>query len=109
MRLLVFTVLTLALVGCSSDKTPAWIRFAQKQPNKWGHYSGYVEARWENDGRSMTLLNELRYTDPQGAVCIAPAGSQVDGATIPRSRWTLLAGPLAATSRNAAVLHDAVY
>ncbi len=49
-----------ALIGCASDKKPAWVRFAEKQPNKWGHYSGYVEARWENDGRLMTLLSELR-------------------------------------------------
>jgi hypothetical protein len=33
----------------------------------------YVEARWENDGRNMTLLSELRYTDPDGVVWIAPA------------------------------------
>src|SRR5438477_1547706 len=109
MRLLVFTVLTLALLGCSSDKTPAWIRFAQKQPNKWGHYSGYVEARWENDGRSMTLLSELRYTDPQGVVWIAPAGSQVDGASIPRSLWSFMGGPFEGKYRNASVLHDVAY
>jgi len=109
MRLLVFTLLTLALLGCSSDKTPAWIRFAQKQPNKWGHYSGYVEARWENDGRSMTLLSELRYTDPQGVVWIAPAGSQVDGASIPRSLWSFMGGPFEGKYRNASVLHDVAY
>src|SRR5438477_4345842 len=109
MRLLVFTVLTLALVGCSSDKTPAWIRFAEKQPNRWGHYSGYVEARWENDGRSMTLLSELRYTDPQGQVWIASAGSQVDGASIPRSLWSFMGGPFEGKYRNASVLHDVAY
>ena len=38
---------------------PAWVRGASKQQNKWGHYSGYVEARWENDGRNMTLLSAL--------------------------------------------------
>src|SRR5438874_5974959 len=96
-RLFGFLVVIATLIGCASDKKPVWIRFAEKQPNKWGHYSGYVEARWENDGRSMTLLSELRYTDPQGVVWIAPAGSQVDGASIRseerrvgkecRSRW----------------------
>ena len=62
------------LVGCAGDKTPAWVRGALKQQNKWGHYSGYVEARWENDGRSMTLLSELRYTDPDGTVWIGTSG-----------------------------------
>jgi hypothetical protein len=97
------------LLGCSSDKTPAWVRGASKQQNKWGHYSGYVEARWENDGRSMTLLSELRYTDPDGVVWIAPAGSQVDGASIPRSLWSLMGGPFEGKYRNASVLHDVAY
>jgi len=97
------------LLGCSSDKTPAWVRGASKQQNKWGHYSGYVEARWENDGRSMTLLSELRYTDPDGVVWIAPTGSQVDGASIPRSLWSLMGGPFEGKYRNASVLHDVSY
>src|SRR6202022_2241865 len=102
-------VMIAALMGCASDKKPAWIRFAEKQPNKWGHYSGYVEARWENDGRSMTLLSELRYTDPDGVVWIAPAGSQVDGASIPRSLWSIMGGPFEGRYRNASVLHDVAY
>jgi len=44
------------------------------RPNHpWGYYSGQVEARWENDGRHMTLLSELRYIDPDGIVWTAPA------------------------------------
>ena len=99
----------IGLIGCAGDKQPAWVRFAQKKSNKWGHYSGYVEARWENDGRTMTLLSELRYTDPQGVVWIAPAGSQVDGASIPRSLWSLMGGPFEGKYRNASVLHDVSY
>src|ERR1700681_3716877 len=109
MRFLIFTIVALSIVGCSSDKTPAWIRGASKQGNKWGHYSGYVEARWENDGRTMTLLSELRYTDPNGEVWIAPAGSVVDGASIPRSLWSLMGGPFEGKYRNASVLHDVSY
>jgi Protein of unknown function (DUF1353) len=97
------------LVGCAGDKTPAWVRGALKQQSKWGHYSGYVEARWENDGRTMTLLSELRYTDPDGAVWIAPANSVVDGASIPRSLWSLMGGPFEGKYRNASVLHDVSY
>jgi len=100
-------LISILLFGCAGDKS--WVRFAQKQSNKWGHYSGYVEARWENDGRTMTLLNELRYTDPQGAVWIAPAGSVVDGASIPRSLWSLMGGPFEGKYRNASVLHDVSY
>src|SRR6202163_4615896 len=103
------SVMIAALIGCASDKKPAWVRFAEKQPNKWGHYSGYVEARWENDGRTMTLLSELRYTDPEGVVWIAPAGSVVDGASIPRSLWSFMGGPFEGKYRNASVLHDVSY
>lgn len=109
MRALGVILAAAILTGCSGDKTPAWVRGASKTSNKWGHYSGYVEARWENDGRSMTLLSELRYTDPQGKVWIAPAGSQVDGASIPRSLWSLMGGPFEGKYRNASVLHDVSY
>jgi hypothetical protein len=108
-RLFGFLVVSATLIGCADNKKPAWIRFAEKQPNKWGHYSGYVEARWENDGRTMTLLSELRYTDPQGVVWVAPAGSVVDGASIPRSLWSLMGGPFEGKYRNASVLHDVSY
>ncbi len=109
MRAFSFIIATAFLIGCAGDKTPAWVRGASKASNKWGHYSGYVEARWENDGRTMTLLSELRYTDPNGVVWIAPAGSVVDGASIPRSLWSLMGGPFEGRYRNASVLHDVSY
>ncbi len=57
----------------------------------------------------MTLLNELRYTDPKGVVWIAPAESQVDGASIPKSLWSIMGGPFEGRYRNASVLHDVSY
>ena len=57
----------------------------------------------------MTLLNELRYTDPKGVVWIAPAGSEVDGASIPRALWSFFGGPFEGKYRNASVLHDVAY
>ena len=109
MRAFSLIIFTVFLIGCAGDKKPAWVRGALKQQNKWGHYSGYVEARWENDGRNMTLLSELRYTDPDGVVWIAPSGSAVDGASIPRSLWSLMGGPFEGKYRNASVLHDVSY
>jgi len=80
------------------------------RPNHpWGYYSGQVEARWENDGRHMTLLSELRYIDPDGIVWTAPAGSVVDGASIPRVLWSFMGGPFDGKYRNASVLHDVAY
>jgi len=54
-------------------------------------------------------LNELRYTDPYGEVWVAPAGSRVDGASIPRVFWTIIGGPFEGKYRNASVLHDVAY
>jgi hypothetical protein len=96
------------LVGCGSNQGPPWTTGAV-QSHKWGFYSGYPETRWDPDGRSMTLLNELRYTDPTGMLWIAPAGSKVDGASIPRSLWTFMGGPFEGRYRNASVLHDVAY
>jgi len=109
MRALWVILVAISLIGCAGNKTPVWVRGASKLENKWGHYSGYVEARWENDGRNMTLLNELRYTDPDGVVWIAPVGAVVDGASIPRSLWSLMGGPFEGKYRNASVLHDVSY
>ena len=82
---------------------------ATKHNNNWGYFSGPINTRWEADGRTMTLLNELRYTDPKGVVWIAPAGSQVDGASIPRALWSFFGGPFEGKYRNASVLHDVAY
>lgn len=99
----------LIFVSCSSGHAPAWETAAARPGHRWGYYSGQVEARWENDGRTMTLLSELRYTDPSGVVWTAPAGSVVDGASIPRALWSLMGGPFEGKYRNASVLHDVVY
>jgi Protein of unknown function (DUF1353) len=106
---LITALIALALLaGCGSGRTPGWTAGAI-QKHKWGYYSGYPETRWDPDGRSMTLLNELRYTDPDGLIWIAPAGSTVDGASIPRSLWTFMGGPFEGKYRNASVLHDVAY
>src|SRR2546430_2090416 len=96
------------LVSCASHKKPDWTAGAE-QGHTWGYYSGAPVTRWENDGRTMTLLSDLRYTDPQGFTWIAPAGSKVDGASIPRSLWSVMGGPFEGKYRNASVLHDVSY
>src|SRR5437660_1770135 len=40
---------------------------------------------------------------------IAPAGSTVNGASIPRSLWSLMGGPFEGKYRDASVLHDVSY
>ena len=96
------------LTACGSGQSPGWTARATLA-HPWGFYSGEPETRWNADGRSMTLLSELRYTDPQGLVWVAPAGSTVDGASIPRSLWSIMGGPFEGKYRNASVLHDVAY
>lgn len=96
------------LVSCASHRKTG--RTENFRPGgTWGYYSGPIDTRWDADGRSMTLLNELRYTDPRGVVWVAPAGSQIDGASIPRALWSFMGGPFEGKYRNASVLHDVAY
>lgn len=94
--------------GCASPRPVSW-REAATQSHPWGYYSGEVVTRWNRDGRTMTLLQELRYTDPNGHVWSAPAGAEVNGASIPRSLWSFMGGPFEGKYRNASVLHDVSY
>ena len=104
-----YFIFAFVLTACGGHQPPAWDAVAVREKHPWGYYSGQVEARWENDGRNMTLLSELRYTDPEGVLWIAPAGSVVDGASIPRVLWSLMGGPFDGKYRNASVLHDVAY
>ncbi len=97
------------LSACASNKKVGWLSSNEQQLTKWGYYSGAPETRWNPDGRTMTLLNELRYIDPQSIVWIAPPGSVVDGASLPRSLWSFMGGPFEGKYRNASVLHDVAY
>ncbi|MDQ2918697.1 MAG: DUF1353 domain-containing protein [Verrucomicrobiota bacterium] len=116
-------VMMLTLTACSSGRRDIEKEAARSEKKldrqaakarparaaNWGFYSGPIETRWEDDGRTMVLLNELRYTDPYGVVWIAPAGSKVDGASIPRAFWGMIGGPFEGKYRNASVLHDVAY
>jgi hypothetical protein len=107
-RLKSFIALSVILLAGCSSQGPNWIVGAE-QSHQWGYYSGAPVTRWDSDGRTMTLLSELRYTDPKGETWIAPAGSKVDGASIPRYLWSLMGGPFEGKYRNGSVLHDVSY
>ncbi|MBA3609487.1 MAG: DUF1353 domain-containing protein [Verrucomicrobiota bacterium] len=108
LHLLVVLLLASLLGGCASTPPAPW-REAATQDHPWGYFSGEPVTQWNRDGRSMTLLREFRYTDPTGYVWVAPAGSVVDGASIPRPLWTLMGGPFEGKYRYASVLHDVAY
>jgi Protein of unknown function (DUF1353) len=109
-QLLVFFAATFA--ACASDQDQAQVPGVEQivpGATKWGFYNGEPVTKWNPDGRTMTLLTELRYTDPKGNVWVAPIGSLVDGASIPRYLWSIMGGPFEGRYRNASVLHDVAY
>jgi len=79
-----------------------WPAFAQE----FGMFVGSVQSEWLDDGRRMRLLAPFAYIDPRGLEWEAPAGSIVDGASIPQFAWSLLGGPFEGKYRNASVIHD---
>lgn len=109
MRVVLVLIIAALLSSCVFGRSKSAPQEHVKRTNTWGYYSGPIDTRWDADGRTMTLLNELRYTDPQGVVWIAPAGSEIDGASIPRALWSFMGGPFEGKYRNASVLHDVAY
>jgi len=64
-----------ALAVCASDDEQAEVSGDERSfsvESKWGSFNGEPVTKWNPDGRTMTLLTELRYTDPQGFVWVAP-------------------------------------
>jgi Protein of unknown function (DUF1353) len=104
-----FAFFVAASAACASDEEPAGANQTVPGATKWGYFSGEPVTRWNPDGRNMTLVTELRYTDPKGEVWVAPAGSVTDGASIPRYLWSIMGGPFEGQYRNASVLHDVAY
>lgn len=71
------------------------------------HFIGTVDARWNLDGLTMTLLRDFHYVDGRGSDWDAEKGLVTDGASIPRIAWTIMGSPFTGAYRNAAVIHDA--
>lgn len=69
-------------------------------------FSNRVETEWLSDGRSMRLLSDLTFRDSRCRDWTAPAGSVVDGASIPRFFWRAIGSPFVGRYRRASVLHD---
>ena len=56
--------------------------------------------------RRMKLLQDFSFSDPRGRCWRAPAGSIIDGASIPRILWAVAGSPYTGSCRRASVLHD---
>lgn len=72
----------------------------------YGRFVGSVVVEWLDDGRLMKLIAPFAYIAPDGLQWDAPAGSIIDGASIPRFAWSIIGGPFEGKYRNASVIHD---
>jgi hypothetical protein len=95
-RLLVHAVLALFCV----------LRSAPAAADSYGSYVGRVVVQWNDDGRSMTLIEPFAYVDPKGVRWEAPVGTRIDGASIPRFAWSIVGGPFEGKYRASSVVHD---
>lgn len=83
---------------------------AKADGSRWGHFSGgpmtiwLTEAGWD---RKMELADDFTFHDTRrNRTWTAKAGMTFDGASIPRSLWTIAGSPYAGDYRRAAVVHD---
>jgi hypothetical protein len=72
-------------------------------------FIGRVVVEWmiEDDAdRKMRLVEEFAFRDGEGKVWHVPAGSEIDGASIPSSLYSVIGPPFVGDYRRASVVHD---
>ncbi len=72
----------------------------------FGTFNGDLIVKLEGDGRTVELMQPFAFTDPAGKTWSVPAGTVVDGASIPQAFWTVIGGPFEGKYREASVVHD---
>ncbi|HGM8089608.1 TPA: DUF1353 domain-containing protein [Pseudomonas aeruginosa] len=72
----------------------------------FGSFEGKLLTEWLSDGRHMQLEFPYCYYSPDGTAWPVPAGTIVDGASIPQIMWSLIGGPFEGLYRNGSVIHD---
>jgi len=78
------------------------------------YFEGDVRTLWlvedavgdDEADRRMLVLEDFAFVDPNGVRWLAPAGSKIDGASIPRMLWSIAGDPYIGRYRRASVLHD---
>jgi hypothetical protein len=68
-------------------------------------FSGEPITRWTGE-RNMRLVEAFSYEDQKGKIWETPAGSEINGATIPRALWTSIGAPFVGNYRRATIVHD---
>lgn len=75
-----------------------------------GTFLGTAKTEWLVDpngkDRDMQLLEDFKFSDPDGKIWLAPRGSVINGASIPRPLWVTVGSPYTDDYRRASIVHD---
>lgn len=69
-------------------------------------FRGRIVTEWLPDGRQMRLVEPIEYHAVDSKVWMVPAGTIVDGASIPEVFWSIIGGPFEGLYRGPSVVHD---
>ena len=75
-----------------------------------GTFSGNPKTMWlsdRGDDRDMQVIEDFWYLDQAGRRWDVPAGTVINGASIPRTLWSSVGSPYTGNYRRAALVHDA--
>ena len=75
------------------------------QNAEFGRFLGDFIGRFIG-GQTAVLEKPLTFIDPDGQSWEAPAGIEVNGASIPRALWSLVGSPFSGNYLRASVVHD---
>ena len=81
-------------------------RFWREIPHGGGVFLREPKLQFLDDGRKALVLENYSFQDPRGKIWTAPAGTVVDGGSIPRFFWRSFGPPFVGRYRNASIIHD---
>ena len=107
-RLFLATAVTTALVLAGDQQTAhATVDCSVGGPPC---FEGNVMTVWEavkgRKDHNMLLTKDFTFVDANGDRWTAPAGYEIDGASIPSPFWTIIGSPYVGDYRRASVVHD---
>lgn len=70
------------------------------------YFKGDVKTLWLENDHEMKLLEDLTYVDSKGREWVAPLGSIIDGASIPKFLWSIIGSPFVGKYRKPSIIHD---
>jgi Protein of unknown function (DUF1353) len=81
-----------------------WASCAQAE--KLGRFDGELILKALPNGRDMELVRPFKYVDSRDIAWPVPAGTRVDGASIPSVFWSIIGALYTGKYREASVIHD---